>query len=117
MMILATTVLALVTAAPLPDGNVFVQGLAEKQRAREALLDQYTYDSFNVKEDLDDKGGVKERHTRVYEVFYVQGRPVRRLVAEDGKRLEGKDRTRDDERVTGQIAKSARRHPPRTTAR
>ena len=28
--------------APLPDGNAYVRGLVEKQRHREAVLDQYT---------------------------------------------------------------------------
>jgi hypothetical protein len=42
--------------APLPDGNVYVRGLVDKQRHREDLLDQFTYDLLSVREDLDDAG-------------------------------------------------------------
>jgi hypothetical protein len=110
---LGAVVLAFLTTATaaLPDGNAFVQGLAAKQRAREELLNQYTYDSFNVKEDLDGDDAVKERHTRVYEVFHVLGRPVRRLVSEDGRRLEGKERAEADKRVEEQLEKIRKSAP------
>src|SRR6266536_3760185 len=78
--------LLLVDAAPppLPDGNALVRRLVERQRHREELLDRYTYDLLAGREELDDGGAVRERHTRRYETFFVKGRPVRRLVEEDG---------------------------------
>jgi hypothetical protein len=71
----------------LPDGNVLVRELAAKQRRWEELLNTYTYDMEIVREDLDKEERVKKRESRRYEVFYVKGRPIRRLVAEGGRPL------------------------------
>jgi hypothetical protein len=78
----------LIPADPsLPDGNALVRELAGKQRHWEEVLDSYTYDMEIVREDLDKGERVKKRESRRYEVFYVRGRPVRRLVAEGGRPL------------------------------
>jgi hypothetical protein len=77
----------LAPADPLPDGNALVRELARKQRHWEEVLDSYTYDMEIVREDLDKEERVKKRQSRRYEVFYVRGRPVRRLVAEGGRPL------------------------------
>lgn len=71
----------------LPDGNALVRELATKQRHWEELLNTYTYDMEIVREDLDKDERVKKRESRRYEVFYVKGRPIRRLVAEAGRPL------------------------------
>lgn len=71
----------------LPDGNALVRELATKQRRWEEVLNSYTYDMELVREELDKNERVKKRESRRYEVFYVKGRPVRRLVAEDGRPL------------------------------
>ena len=42
---------------------------------------------LEVRDDLDESGAVKERRSRRYETFFVLGRPVRRLVEEDGRPL------------------------------
>jgi hypothetical protein len=93
--------------APLPDGNAYVRGLVEKQRHREAVLDQYTYDLVSVREDLDDGGGVKDRETRRYEIYFVKGRPVRRLVEEDGRPLSPARQARED-REARELAEAVR---------
>jgi hypothetical protein len=53
-------------------------------------------------EELDRSGDVRKRRTRDFEVFVVKGRPVRRLVAKDGRRLEGREREAEDRRVRKQ---------------
>jgi len=95
------------TDAPLPEGNAYVRGLVDKQRHREAVLDQYTYDLASVREDLDDAGRVKERETRRYEIFFVKGRPVRRLVEEDGRPLSAARQQRED-REAREMAEAVR---------
>jgi len=75
------------TSLSLPDGNALVRELAQKQRRGEEILNTYTYDVDVVREDLDKDGRVTKRESRRFEVFYVKGRPVRRLVAEDGRPL------------------------------
>ena len=73
--------------APLPEGNAYVRALVGKMKRREAIVNDYTYDVERVKEELDGQGRVKEREARKYEVFFVRGKPVRRLVAENGRPL------------------------------
>jgi hypothetical protein len=82
--------------APLPEGNVYVRGLVDKQRHREEVLDQYTYDLLSVREELDDGGAVKGRETTRYEIYFVKGRPVRRLVEENGRPLSPARQARED---------------------
>jgi hypothetical protein len=83
----------------LPEGNAFVRGLAPAQRQREEVLSLYTYDVTEVREDLDRSGRVRKRETRAYEVFLVKGRPVRRLVARDGRPLPPGEREKEERRV------------------
>jgi hypothetical protein len=94
-------------AAPLPEGNAFVRGLVGAQRQREEAVSLYTYDVTEVREQLDRDGRVRRRETRAYEVFHVKGRPVRRLVARDGRPLEGKAREREERRA-GELASALR---------
>lgn len=85
---------ALVAQAPapapspdLPEGNAFVRGLLGTQRQQEEALDRYTYDVLEVQEDLDAAGATKKHESRLFQVFYVKGRPVRKLVAEQDQPL------------------------------
>jgi hypothetical protein len=82
--------------SPLPDGNAYVRSLIGKHRVREQQLNDYTYDIERVKEELDGQGRVKERKSRRYEVFFVRGKPVRRLVAKDGRALSSREQEDED---------------------
>jgi hypothetical protein len=93
--------------APLPEGNAFVRSLVGTQRQREEAVSLYTYDVTEVRDELDRDGGTRRRETRAYEVFHVKGRPVRRLVAKDGRPLEGKEREKEERRV-GELASALR---------
>ncbi len=84
---------------PLPEGNAFVRGLVGEQRQREEALSLYTYDVTEVREQLDGDGRARRRETRGFEVFHVKGRPVRRLVAKDGRPLAGKEREKEERRA------------------
>lgn len=95
----AALVLLGAEAPPLPEGNAYVRGLVDRQRHREEQLDRYTYDLDAVREDLDERGAVKESHTRRYQVFFVRGRPVRRLVEEDGRPLPPGRQAREDRKA------------------
>ena len=109
MGLVAALLLGVSCAAPasLPEGNAFVRGLVGAQRQREEAVSLYTYDVTEVREQLDRDGRVRRRETRVYEVFHVKGRPVRRLVARDGRPLEGKEREKEERRV-GDLATALR---------
>jgi hypothetical protein len=89
--------------AALPEGNVFIRGLAERQRQREEALNGYTYDLEEVEEKLDGQGRPQKQDTRRYEVFHVKGRPVRRLVAENDEPLDPGHQEKVDERVRQRV--------------
>jgi hypothetical protein len=78
---------ALAQTADLPEGNAFVRSLIGAQKRHEGALNRYTYDELEVREELDRKGAVKKRRSRLYEVFHVKGRPVRKLTAENDQPL------------------------------
>jgi hypothetical protein len=94
--------------APLPEGNALVRGLVHKQRKREEALNSYSYDVLEVRDELDKKGGVTRRRTRLFEVFYVKGRPVRKLVAENGRALPPDQQAREERKVREQAEAIAR---------
>jgi hypothetical protein len=89
---------------PLPEGNVYVRGLLQRQRQTEDRLDQYTYDVLAIREELDDRGGVKKRSTEAFESFHVKGRRVQRKVAENGRPLSAAEQAKEDRRVQEQAA-------------
>lgn len=91
------------TALSLPDGNALVRELAQKQRRWEEILNSYTYDVDVVHEDLDKNERVTKRETRRFEVFYVKGRPLRRLVAEDGRPLDAGRQAKVDREVREKV--------------
>lgn len=86
-------------SAPPADAGAFVRGLVGAQRSREEALSRYTYDVTELRERLDGKGRVRRKEIRISEVFYVRGRPVRRLVSRDGRELSGREREHEEQRV------------------
>ncbi len=77
---------------PIADTNTYVRQLVGLQRRQEEALSLYTYDVTETREDLDGSGRVERRRSRSYEVFHVRGRPVRKLVARDGRPLSPAER-------------------------
>jgi hypothetical protein len=104
---LAAVLLLRAEAPPLPEGNAYVRGLVDKQRHREEVLDLYTYDTLEVREELGEGGAVKETRSRRYETFFVRGRPLRRLVEEDGRPLSPAKQARED-REAREMAEAVR---------
>jgi hypothetical protein len=95
--------LALSSACAVPpppvEPNVYVRQLIGRQRSQEEALSRYAYDVVETREDVDGKGRVVRRRERSYEVYHVKGRPVRRLVARDGRPLPPAERERIDQRA------------------
>jgi hypothetical protein len=92
-------------APPLPEGNALAQSMLGRQRAREALLDKYTYDVEEAEEQLDSKGRVTKRESEAFEVFYVKGLPVRRQVGKNGRPLDAKQQAKEDARVKERVTR------------
>ena len=86
-------------STPPAEANAFVRSLVGAQRHREEALSRYSYDITERRERLDEQGRVRRKEIRAWEVFYVRGRPVRRLVSRDGRELSDRDREREERRV------------------
>jgi hypothetical protein len=87
-----------------PDGNALVRSLVGRQRQREAALGRYTYDVESAREQLDPHGRTTRRQTERHEVFFIRGREVRRLVAENGHTLSAARQAREDRDVKAKVA-------------
>jgi hypothetical protein len=85
--------------ASAPDGRALAENAARRLRESFEALGQYTYDVLEREEQLDSKGKVTKTTTRGHEVFYVLGRPVRRLVSENGAPLPAKRQAEEDRRA------------------
>ena len=75
------------------------------QKAIDDILESYTYTKLEEETDLDNQGRVKNKHVRKYEVFYVNGREVQKLVARDDRNLPPLERQKEEERVRKQALK------------
>src|SRR5262245_13427233 len=95
--------LVVLAAPPLPDGNAYVRGLVQKQRAREEALNLYTYDASEVVEELDKQGRRENLEVTRYEVFHVKGVPIRKRVALGGKPLPSEEAEREEDRVSKKV--------------
>jgi hypothetical protein len=88
-----------VGARPLPDLETLMKAIVANQEQIEDLREKYTFRELETEREVDDKGRVKEKTTRTYEVTPVAGRLVRRLISRDGTELSKDDREKEDRRV------------------
>lgn len=106
---LQETLVATGTEKPLPDAAVLMHEVEAHQRQDEAALKDYIYRSVETSEQNDGHGGVKKRDVRVYNVFWLQGVPVRKLLSKDGKALSDDELKKEDERIDKEVAKAKER--------
>ena len=94
---------------PLPDVGILMHAVEAHQRQNEIALKDYIYRSVETEEQSNGHGGVKRREVRVYDVFWLQGVPVRKLVSKDGKPQSAQDLKKEDERIDKEVAKAMER--------
>lgn len=99
--VLAGPVLSQVEA-PLPEGNAYVRSVLDRARPQDTLINDYSYDVEESREQLDGSGNPTSRETRGYEVYFVKTRPVRRLVSKNGTRLSPADQAEVDRKAEAQ---------------
>ncbi len=75
------------------------------QRQDEAALEDYIYRRTETEEHSDGHGGVKKREVRVYDVFWLQGVPVRKMLSKDGRPMTTEELKKEDERIDKEVAK------------
>ena len=94
-------------ARPLPDIAALMHAVEAHQRQDEAKLKDYLFRQTETIDETDGHGGVKKRTVRVYDVFWLQGVPVRKMVSKDGKPMTAEELKKEDEQIDKEV-KSAR---------
>jgi hypothetical protein len=94
---------------PLPDIPALMHSVETNQRISEAIEKDYLYRSVQTQQELNGHGGVKKTETKEYEIFWVDGVPVHRLVKKDGKELSAEEQNKESEKIDKEAAKGKER--------
>jgi hypothetical protein len=90
---------------PIPDIPALMQDVAKRQRNEEAVRKNYLYHELQTAEESDGHGGVKKTETQEYDIFWVSGVPVRRLVKKNDKELSAEEQKKESDRIDKEVAK------------
>lgn len=96
-------------AAPLPDIPTLMREVELHQRSAEAIQKDYLYQSDMTFDKLDGNGDLKKRSSLTYEVFWLNGVEVQRLLKRDGKPLSAEELKRESEALDKRVAKARER--------
>ena len=96
-------------ARPLPDIRTLMHEVESHQSVAEAQQKDYIYREINHFDQLDGSGNVKKSHSREYEIFWLNGVRVARLLQKDGKDLTPDESTKESERIDKDVAKARER--------
>jgi hypothetical protein len=99
------------SSPPLPEIRQLLKEVHEHQKQLEKVRENYTFTSLQTTQDIDAKGQVTKTEVHEYEVFYVNGQPIGRMVKKDGKPLTEEEQQKETERVTKAVEK-AEKPPP-----
>jgi hypothetical protein len=94
------------TEQPLPDIPTLMRSVEANQKAAEAVEKNYMYRSAQTLQELDGHGRVKKTETREYEVFWVNGVPVHRLIKKDGKELNPDELKKENDKIDKDAARA-----------
>jgi hypothetical protein len=94
---------------PLPDIAALMHEVEARQREAEKVEKDYIYHSVETGVELDGHGAVKKTEVNEYDVFWLDGVPVRRLVKKDGKELSADEARKESERIDKEAAKAKER--------
>jgi hypothetical protein len=83
----------------LPDGNSYVRNILRNPRPQDSAINDYSYDLEVTRENLDKNGKTTSREIKAYEVYFVETRPVRRLVKTNGVALGAREQKEVDRKA------------------
>jgi len=94
---------------PLPDIAALMHEVESRQREAEKVEKDYIYHSVETGVELDGHGAVKKTEVNEYDVFWLDGVPVRKLVKKDGNELSADEARKESERIDKEAAKAKER--------
>ncbi len=83
-----------------------MRAVEANQKASEAIEKDYLYHSIVTAEQTNGHGGVKKTETEEYDVFWIEGVPVRRLTKKNGKELSAEEQKKESEQIDKEVAKA-----------
>jgi hypothetical protein len=84
---------------PLPDIAELLRAVDKNQKAIDKLVEQYTCDKTSEEFEVDSHGASKSQVIKEYQVFYLDGDEVDRLVKKDGKELSAAEQQKENEHI------------------
>lgn len=88
-----------VSNRPLPDIADLLKAVDRNQKAIEKLVEKYTCDKTEEEFDVNSHGQVKSKDVKEYNVFYLDGDEVDRLVQKDGQPLSAAEEAKENEHI------------------
>jgi hypothetical protein len=89
---------------PLPDIPTLMHEVEQHQRASESIQKDYLYHEVAT---VQDDG--KKTETREYDVFWLNGVEVQKLIRKDGRDLTDDEKKKENERIDKEVAKAKER--------
>jgi len=86
----------------LPDIPQLLQDLDRNQKQVDSLVDQYACRQTEETDEVEGKGHTKKT-VNEYDIFYLRGEEVRRLVRKNGKDLTADEQQKENERVEKRV--------------
>ena len=93
----------------LPDISALMHEVEARQKEAEKIQKDYIYHSIETDQEVDGHGSVKKTEVNEYDVFWIDGVPVRKLLRKDGKDLSADEARKESERIDKEAAKARER--------
>jgi hypothetical protein len=94
---------------PLPDIATLMREVGAHQKAEEEIRKNYLYHAIESRQERDGNGTIKKTITNEYDVFWVNGVPVQKLVKKNGKDLTADEQKKESERIDKDVARARER--------
>jgi hypothetical protein len=104
-----TTTAAATDDRPLPDIPTLMRQVETNQRLAESVEKDYLYRDDSTYNELDKSGALRKSEERAFEVFYIDGVRVARLVRKDNKDLSPDEIAKENARIDKEVAKAKER--------
>ena len=103
-------------AGPLPEVVALMKAVEAKQRAVEQQQQDFIYRSSVAETRTDAAGHPKRTETREYDIFWLGGVPVQKLIVKNGKPLSPDELKKEDTRIDKDVQKVRERRDRRDAA-
>ncbi len=94
---------------PLPETTALMRAVEANEKTSEAVEKDYLYRSVVTGAQTDGHGAVKKTETTEYDVFWLEGVEVHRLVKKDGKELSADEQKKESDRIDKEVSKAKER--------